>query len=305
MPKDMQTIHYSFLPIENYMKISYLYAGNMNDCYVTRRSIAEFRKGRKMNPHYFKYITSNGKIRLPLFNKHNFIVFGYIASIILFITITSLRPTNTLAKKASTAGKDPAIEQQIDIQDSLMTTTSTTYTDASGSGYFIWNSARYSSLAHVYFEAGIAKNSSAASTKRIRSGDILATLVNGTTYKVRIEYGCVYNSTSNTFTETGYAELWSSDSTTEVTASAVSNTINSGSGVCPTTPTTVGVRFARLIILQSDPNLITDTDTSINLGHTETLTFSDTNDHALQYPKIWMFTDHTDRKSTRLNSSHM
>ncbi len=219
------------------------------------------------------------------------------ASIVLFITIIFLQPANSFAKKALTAGKDPAIEQQIDIQDSALSTTSTTYTDASGSGDFVWNSARYASLAHVYFEAGIAKNGAIASTKRIRSGDILANLVNGTVYKVRIEYGCVYNSTSNTFTETGYAELWSADNTTEVTSSAVSNTINSGSGACPTTPTTVAVRFSRLIILQSDPNLITDTDTSINLGYTETVTFSDTNDHALQYPKIWMFTDHTKHAS--------
>lgn len=246
-----------------------------------------------MHSDFFKYKTSPGKIVFPLFNKHNFFVVGCGISVILFITIIFLRPVSTFAKKAVTPPKDPAIEQQIDIQDSSLSTTSVTYTDASGSGFFTWNSTRYASLAHVYFEAGIAKNTAISTTKRIRSADILANLVNGTTYKVRIEYGCSYNSTSNTFTETGYAELWSADNTTEVTASAVSNTINSGSGTCPTTPTTVGVRFSRLIILQSDPNLITDTDTSINLGHTETSNLTNTNDHVLQFPKIWMFTDLT------------
>ena len=245
---------------------------------------------------FFTFRTSKGISISPFFNKHNLIIFSCITSVVL-CTIITLRPTNSFARKASTVRKDPAIEQQIDIQDNALSTTSTTYTDASGSGYFLWNSARYASLAHVYFEAGIAKNIDFASTQRVRSADILANLVNGTVYKVRIEYGCVFNSTSNTFTETGYAELWSSDNTTEVTSSAVSNTINSGSGTCPATPTTVAVRFSRLIILQSSPNLITNTDTSINLGHTETVTFSDTNDHSLQYPKIWMFTDHTKHPS--------
>ncbi len=245
-----------------------------------------------MKPDFLTFNTPDGKTSFPIFNKYNALIFCCCASLILFTTIIFLQPMNSLATKSSTVNKDPEIEQQIDIQDSAMSTTSTTYTDASGSGYFVWNSSRYSSLTHVYFEAGIAKNTILSSTARVRSADILANLVSGTTYKVRIEYGCVYNSTSNTFTETGYAELWSSDNTTEVTASAVSNPINTGSGTCPTTPTTVGVRFSRLIILQSNPSLITDTDTSINLGHTETLTFADTNDHSLQYPKIWMFTDH-------------
>lgn len=240
----------------------------------------------------FEVRTRDGKTRSPIFKKHNLFILACCASMVLFTTLIFLQPANSFAQKPSTVKKDPEIEQQIDIQDSTLSTTSTTYTDASGSGYFVWNSSRYSGLAHVYFEAGIAKNSAISSTKRIRSVDILANLVSGTTYKVRIEYGCVYNSTSNTFTETGYAELWSSDNTTEVTASAVSNKINSGTGTCPANPTVVGVRFSRLIILQSAPNTITDTDTSINIGHTETLTFTDTNDHPLQYPKIWLFTDH-------------
>lgn len=231
------------------------------------------------------------------FSKRNLFMSGCIAILILFTIIIYLRPTSSFASKAAPVGRDPAVEQQIDIQDSALTTTSTTYTDASGSGDFLWNSARYSSLAHVYFEAGIAKNTAISTTIRVRSGDILGSLASGTDYKVRIEYGCTYNSSSNTFTETGYAELWSADSTTQVTASAVSNTINSGSGTCPTTPTPVAVRFSRLIILQSDPNMITNTDTSINLGYTETATFADTSDHALQYPKIWMFTDHTKHPS--------
>ena len=241
----------------------------------------------------FTFSTSRGTSIFPLFSKRNALIFSCVTSVVLLITITLLQPTNSFAKKAVTTTKDPAVEQQIDIQDSSLSTTSSTYTDASGSGFFLWNSARYASIAHVYFEAGIAKNSAISSTKRMRSADILASLVSGTAYKVRIEYGCTYNSTGNTFAETGYAELWSSDNTTEVTSSAVSNTINSGTGTCPATPTTVGIRFSRLIILQSDPNLITDTDTSINIGHTETLHLTDTNDHALQYPKIWMFTDHT------------
>ncbi len=245
-----------------------------------------------MKPNFFKINTSDGKRPSSIYNKHNLFIFSCCASIILFTTVIFLHPTHSFAQKPTKVLRDPEIEQQIDIQDTALSTTSTTYTDASGSGYFTWNSSRYSSLAHVYFEAGIAKNSDIMSTQRIRSGDILPDLVSGTTFKVRIAYGCSYNSTNNTFTETGYAELWSSDNTTEVTSSAVSNPINTGSGTCPATPTTIAVRFARLIILQSDPNLITNTETSINLGHTETLTFADTNDHPLQYPKIWMFTDH-------------
>jgi len=246
-----------------------------------------------MKYDFFASRTSRGPSIFSFFNKHNLFIFTCVASVVLFNAILLVRPTNSFARKTFTVSKDPAIEQQIDIQASTLSTTSTSYTDASGSGDFVWNSARYSSLAHVYFEAGIGKNSVIATTNRVRSGDILTSLVNGTVYKVRIAYGCVYNSTSNTFTETGYAELWSADTTTEVTASAVSHSIRTGSGTCPATPTTATVRFSRLIILQSAPNVITDTDTSINLGQTETLTFADTNDHPLQDPKIWMFTDHT------------
>lgn len=251
-----------------------------------------------MKPGSFKINRQDGEIHYPLFNKQNLFMLIGGASVIIFILVIFLQPAiNSFAQKAKTIAKDPEIEQQIDILDTTITTTSTTYTDGSGSGYFVWNSARYASLAHVYFEVGIAKNNAITSTKRIRSGDILANLVSGTTYKVRLEYGCAYNSTNNTFTASGYAELWSADNTAEVTASAVSNTVNTGTGTCPATPTSVAIRFARLIILQSDPNMITDTDTSINLGHTETLTFADTNDHPLQYPKIWLFTDHTKHPS--------
>jgi acetyl esterase/lipase len=240
----------------------------------------------------FQFKSSNQKLPSPFFSNHIALILRYFVCTILLIAIFFLRPTTSPTQKAFAAGNGPAIEQQIDIQDSAISTTSTTYTDASGSGYFLWNSTRYASLTHVYFEAGIAKNGSLSSTKRIRSGDVLGNLVDGTVYKVRIAYGCTYNSSTNSFTETGYAELWSADNTMEVTSSAVSNTINTGSGTCPTTPTTVAVRFSRLIILQANPSLITDTDTSINLGQTETLTFSDTNTYPLEYPKIWMYTNH-------------
>ncbi len=202
-------------------------------------------------------------------------------------------PFTSHAVPARAAGKDPAIEQQIDIQDINLTTTSTAYVDSVGSGSFLWNAARYSSLQHVYFEAGIDKQGVPAGTIRVRSADISSSLVSGTTYKVRIAYGCSYNSSANTFTETGFAELWSSDGTVQVTASAVSSTINSGTGTCPATPATVGVRFSRLIILQSDPVSITNTDTSINIGHNEKITPTTTADQPLTSPKLWMYTDHT------------
>jgi acetyl esterase/lipase len=249
-----------------------------------------------MKADYFKFKTKDETPSSPIFNKHDFLMVRCGACAVLFITILFSifysRSTFSHAQKPMTTSNGPAIEQQIDIQDGALSTTSSTYTDASGSGDFLWNSARYASLTHVYFEAGISKNGALATTKRIRSADLLGDLVDGTAYKVRIEYGCTYNSTTNIFTETGYAELWSADNTIEVTSSAVSNTVNTGSGTCPTTPTVVGVRFSRLIILQADPNLITDTDTSINLGQTETATFSDTNTYPLNYPKIWMYTSH-------------
>ncbi len=219
----------------------------------------------------------------------------YACAAILFAVpmALSLAPAVTHAVPARAAGKDPAIEQQIDIQDINLTTTSTAYVDSVGSGSFLWNAARYSSLQHVYFEAGIDKQGVPAGTIRVRSADISSSLVSGTTYKVRIAYGCSYNSSANTFTETGFAELWSSDGTVQVTASAVSSTINSGTGTCPATPATVGVRFSRLIILQSDPVSITNTDTSINIGHNEKITPTTTADQPLTSPKLWMYTDHT------------
>jgi acetyl esterase/lipase len=266
-----------------------------------------------MKPDRFRFTASSENTLSSLYSKDVFLIIRCGACVVLFITIFILQPTATSSQKAIAAGTNYtteqhihkqviarsapsttySVEQQIDIQDSPLSTTSTTYTDASGSGYFLWNSTRYSGLAHVYFEAGIAKNGSFPSTKRIRSGDILGNLVDGTAYKVRIAYECTYNSSANTFKETGYAELWSADNSIEVTSSAVSSTINIGSGTCPTTPTAVEVRFSRLIIEQSNPSLITDTNTSINIGDTETTSFADTHDHALRYPKIWMFTNHT------------
>src|SRR5689334_9093667 len=123
------------------------------------------RKEIKMDPRYFKHKTLDKKLFFPFFNKHNLFVLSCGASVIFFIVIIFLRPGNSFAKKTITFGKDPAIEQQIDIQDSALSTTSSTYTDASGSGSFLWNSARYASLAHVYFEAGIAKNGAVSTTK--------------------------------------------------------------------------------------------------------------------------------------------
>lgn len=230
--------------------------------------------------------------------KYIVLIFGLIAFPVIISTVLIFHPLifhqgNVPLKKSFAKSKDSALEQQIDIQAANMVTTSPTYTDATGSGFFLWNSARFSSLRHVYFEAGIAKSGTDSTTQRIRSDDIKANLVNGTMYKVRIQYGCSYDSTNNTFNEMGYAELWSADNATEVTSSAVDNTISSGSGTCPKKPTAVAVRFSRLIILQSNPNPITDTNTTINIGHMETLTLSDTNDHALNYPKLWQFTDHT------------
>ncbi len=205
----------------------------------------------------------------------------------------SLSPSPIHAVAAQAPKKDPAIEQQIDIQDINLTTTSTAYSDSVGSGSFVWRASRYSSLQDVYFEAGIDKVGAINTTSRVRSADISGSLVGGTPYKVRIKYGCSYNSSANTFTETGFAELWSSDGTVQVTASAVSSTINSGTGTCPATPATVGVRFSRLIILQSDPVSITNTDTSINIGHNEKITPTTTADQPLTSPKLWMYTDHT------------
>ena len=173
-----------------------------------------------------------------------------------------------------------------------MTTTATSYSDANGSGSFAWSSSRYSGLQHVYFEAGIGKNDSPSTTRRIRSGDILQSLPSGT-YKVRIMYGCTSNSSASTFTESGYAELWSADNSTQITSSVVSGVINSGSGACPASPTTVNVRFSRLIILQSNPTSITDTNTVINVGHNENHTLADTSDHPLSSPKIWQYTSHS------------
>jgi acetyl esterase/lipase len=196
----------------------------------------------------------------------------------------------TLSEPAYASSSGPSIEQQIDIQSSSLSTTSTSYTDTNGSGSFSWDSKRYSSLQHVNFEAGIAKNGATNTTRRTRSGDILASLIDGNTYKVRIQYSCTYNSGSNTFTEIGYAALWTSDNVTKVPGSEVSSTINTGNGICPTSPTSTSINFSRLIILQANPNSITDTDTYINIGHTENQSLLDTNDHALASPKIWMYT---------------
>ncbi len=216
-----------------------------------------------------------------------------IAALLLVIPVfLGVSPFTGHGFVARAAGKDPAIEQQIDIQDVNLTTTSRAYVDSVGSGSFLWNAARYSSLQHVYFEAGIDKQAVPSATTRVRSADIAGSLVSGTTYKVRIKYTCNYNSTSNTFNENGFAELWSSDGTVAVTASAVSSTINKGSGACPTTPTTVSVRFSRLIILQVDPVSITNTDTYITIGDNEKITPTATTDQPLASPKLWMFTDH-------------
>ncbi len=194
---------------------------------------------------------------------------------------------------ARAAERDPALEQQIDIQDTDLTTTTDTYTDGSGSGFFTWNGARYSDLQHVYFEAGIGKLSAISTTDRVRSTDLANSLVTGTTYKTRIKYGCTYNTGTNTFSETGFAELWTAAGASDVSASVVSTTINSGSGTCPATPSTVAVRFSRLIILQADPSGITDTDTSINIGQNEDITPTTTSDQLLNSPKVWTYTDHT------------
>ena len=202
-------------------------------------------------------------------------------------------PTATPTPTPYVTGGNPAIEQQIDIQSTVQNTTSTSYTDTNGTGSFLWNSQRYSSLQHVYFEAGIVKSGAIGQTKRIRSNDILSSLMDGTVYKPQVKYACTNNSGSNTFTETGYAELWTADNATEVTASAVSSTINTGTGPCPGTPATVAVRNSRLIILQSDPNIITDTDTYINIGSNFNQTPTDIADHAPVNPKIWLYTDHS------------
>ncbi len=211
----------------------------------------------------------------------------------LVVGLAFFVPDHANISTTSAAGTTTSmIEQQIDIQDVALTTTSTSYSDAAGSGSFLWNAARYSGLQHVYFEAGIGRNGVPHTTVRVRSSDILSSLVSGTTYKVRVAYGCAYSSSTNTFTETGYAELWSSDNSVEVTSSAVSNAVNTGTSTCPTVPTSVAVRFSRLIILQSSPTSLTDTNTTINLGHNETNKLADTNAHPLRFPKIWSYTDH-------------
>jgi type II secretory pathway component PulM len=109
--------------------------------------------------------------------KYIFLIFGLIIVLVLIFSTLIFHPlffhqSNVPLKKSVAKSKASALEQQIDIQAANMITTTPTYTDASGSGFFLWNSARYSSLQHVYFEAGMAKSGTVSTTQRIR-GSIL------------------------------------------------------------------------------------------------------------------------------------
>jgi len=164
---------------------------------------------------------------------------------------------SVLIIQAANLSSNVIIEQQINIIDQTAATTSTTDTPTNNSlGLVLWDGTKYSGEA-VYFEAllqcvSCTGGNARASATLYSSG---GTAVTGSTI---------------TSTSASGARVRSSDissNLTDNTSYTVRFRVDATSG-------TAKVRAARLIVVQSSTTMITDTQTQVEIGNSETTTSS-------------------------------
>ncbi|MBU3957295.1 hypothetical protein KKI19_03430, partial [Patescibacteria group bacterium] len=154
------------------------------------------------------------------------------------------------------AQTQPTIEQQINIIDQEYSTSGGPVPTDNSLGIVRWTAGSYTG-ATVYFEA-VFKG---AVYQRQRTA---VTLTDGTDYTVRIRYLCSYKAPD--YYTYSYAYLY------VVGGSAVA-TLTQSTGAGPGCLwSTTAIKTARLIIVQTDPTMIDDTETQIEVGNNENTT---------------------------------
>jgi len=171
----------------------------------------------------------------------------------MFINYLALFPPPTKVEAVGT----PKIEQQINIIDQEYSTTNTTFSPTDNSlGLINWNSAKFSDISAVYFEA-VIKNSSAGSTTTVALFTSSGTEITGT--------GCQVSTTSASYnrqrTTTSFTSCTNYSDNTDYTVR-----IKASAG-------TAYIQAARLIILQQGAvdQSITKTQTQIEIGAVQSI----------------------------------
>lgn len=161
---------------------------------------------------------------------------------------------------AQAAAPDPTIEQQINIIDQLYQNNSTTYNPTDNSlGIIRWDSAKYNGDT-VYFEAVLEGNGFGPGV-------------------CSIAYAALFSNTGTQVTGSevskggnGYARVRSGALTLGTLPNLESGIDYTVRVKCDDSTGNAKIKAARLIIVQTDPGSITDTQTQIEVGNNETTT---------------------------------
>jgi len=173
-----------------------------------------------------------------------------------------------LAPQTFAAAPDPTIEQQVNIIDQVFSTASTTDTPTNNSlGLVLWSATKYTG-ATVFFEAVMQCTTCTGGNTRSS-----VTLYSSTGSAVT---GSAVTTTSSSYTRVRSAAI----TLTDATAYSVRLKLDATLG-------TAFVRAARLVIVQTNPSSITNTETQADIGVNATTT--STTDAVLTNRKFWKY----------------
>lgn len=224
--------------------------------------------------HYMALSTSNNifdSIK-PKRKRMKFLPRAVIA-VFLIVTIM-LNYLTFFLPKAHAA--NVGFEQQINIEDYTVTTTSTTPSLMSETVH--WTPGNYSGTKTVYFEAVICNTS-------YNGGKIGYPSVT-TTVGLYTKAGVLVTNSNLSVSQTSCT--WSRQRTVAITLAATDTDYVIGVSTSDAQGT-AEVKLARIIVVQSDPSWITNTETQIEVGNKQY--FTNTSYATLTDPKIYLYDD--------------